>query len=486
LKYLLFLLFAVAGNARAAGCDSLFIVDPAPGKYGDLSGDNLARWESAVDSIASGFFAKADSLRAIFREKLSALAGVNSGMVQEPDSLAPLAAATAGISAAIDSLRARQQQLLQTLNEQIGELKQKTIGHLEDIGLPDELLSRSSKLLGEIQGYQLPLSGADFAVPGMPDLALPFDTGTGLGHLGQLDNYLGEWEQGDILARMREGSAGLSQLAGPEGALSGETGNLSIEQLSSALENRAVEYTGLSGALRQQEAGGYEALMGTLPDAGQLGQEALEQVQELAYDHFAAKQETLRQAMDQMEKIKNKYESFSTLPADFRKGYNEMKGRPLKARLIPGISVQLMKDDFFMTDLNVYAAYRITGLISAGLGWNQRIVYDFHDWRMRNQHQLYGPRFFAEYKLKKGFYPRLEVESMCTGPEASATDQLKRQWIWGGFVGIKKDFGLVAWLRGTAFLMFNAYEALTGDHRSPYTTVVNARIGVEFPGKHNP
>jgi hypothetical protein len=56
----------------------------------------------------------------------------------------------------------------------------------------------------------------------------------------------------------------------------------------------------------------------------------------------------------------------------------------------------------------------------------------------------------------------------------------ERQWVWGVFVGMKKDYKFLKKINGTALIMFRLFDV---KNKSPYADVLNARFGFEFPMK---
>ena len=214
-------------------------------------------------------------------------------------------------------------------------------------------------------------------------------------------------------------------------------------------------------------------------------QEAVKKVQEVAIDHFAGKEEVLKQAMDKVAKYKQKYSSVNSLSEITKKRPNEMHGKPLIERIVPGIAFQIQKKGSdLLIDFNPYAGYRFTGRITAGAGWNQRILFDNHRSTSRSLASVYGPRIFGEYKLPKGISPRLEIESMNTRIPSSLpnnnNDSAGRSWTWSYMAGIKKEYRVYKSIKGTALVMFNLYDPF---HKSPYGDRVITRFGFEFPMK---
>ena len=162
-----------------------------------------------------------------------------------------------------------------------------------------------------------------------------------------------------------------------------------------------------------------------------------------------------------------------------------MKGKPLIERIIPSIGIQIQKKgEDLLVDFNPYAAYRFTGRISAGAGWNQRVSYNLDINEFNPAAIIYGPRVFGEYKLWRGFSPRAELEVMNTNvpplTSMGAVDPVHREWVWGAFVGLKKEYRFFKKINGTALIMTRLFNT---DDKSPYADVLNVRFGFEFPMK---
>lgn len=136
-----------------------------------------------------------------------------------------------------------------------------------------------------------------------------------------------------------------------------------------------------------------------------------------------------------------------------------------------------------MVDFYAYVAYRFTRKINAGVGWNQRVAYNLNYNGFNPNLRIFGPRIFGEYNLWKGFSPRAELELMNTNlPRVTrgvSSDPLQREWVWGAFVGLKKEYRIIS-IKGTAMIMTRLFNP---DSKSAYTDVLNVRFGFEFPMK---
>src|SRR5689334_9713781 len=183
--------------------------------------------------------------------------------------------------------------------------------------------------------------------------------------------------------------------------------------------------------------------------------------------------------MDKLAKYKEKYESLPSLD-DAKKMRNTMKGKPFVERFVPGFTLQFQtKDDWWM-DTYVSAGYRVAGKITAGTGWNQRVAYNFGSGKFNEQAKIYGIRNYGEFRFKKGFIARGEVEWMNAyiPPVAgSTTDVGQREWVFGVSTGLKKEYRFLRTLQGNVQMMYNIWDP---HDKSPYVNRLNVRMGFEF------
>lgn len=203
-----------------------------------------------------------------------------------------------------------------------------------------------------------------------------------------------------------------------------------------------------------------------------------------AVNHFEGKEEVLQQAMEKLSKYKQKYESLNSLSDLKKRPPNAMKGKPVIERIIPGVGLQILKNNDLLLDINPYVGYRISGRITSGLGWNQRIGYSLDNNYFTSPSVIYGPRLYGEVKGWRGFVFRAEGELVNSRVPPSTRrvtiDDGHRDWVRTAFVGIKKEYRFFGKVKGTAMIMFVVYN----DHRkSPYGDVINSRFGFEFPMK---
>ena len=472
-----------------------------------------------IDSLQTSFFHSRDSLKQHYYNALTRIDSAerrlritidNVGLLQttlrnslseyspdslqekwkaKTDSLTLLNRYASKVENVLDSIRNIQQKIFSDVNAKLQSMKDKTFGKLNNLDLPPELsdkLHEASKKINEFQ-----LHASDFNIP---ELGMANDLN--LVELQNLDLIsAGDLSVDNIGKFKGTGDGNFLNIGGDigehvndlHGLTDGNSGGLNaIQDLA---ESKAEELSGL-GEIKDQikSLDELKGLTERIKNLDSLKEFAIGQAKEIAIDHFSGKEEQLSQAMQTLAKYKSKYPNLNSISEITKRPPNEMKGKPLIERIVPGIGVQNKKrGNDLMVDFNPYAAYRLTGRISAGLGWNERLAYNFDQEKFNTVARIYGPRLFGEFKMCRGFSPRAEIEVMNTSipplTRTQPTDPIHRGWVWGAFAGIKKEYKLIKNVKGTASVMMRLYNA---DRKSPYADVVNVRFGFEFPMKKKP
>ncbi|MBT1689158.1 hypothetical protein [Dawidia soli] len=448
--------------------------------------DSLARkpLHPGLDSVQHDFYASSDSLKNAFRGKFAGLDSAQAGTQHILDSLQALQLPHEEYVQKLDSIRQKRESEIQSLNQKMEGLKSKATGRINSLELPPQAQEQATALTSQIDGFQLPVKdlnldavGVDSPFGSLNGLTSAVDSRVGkIGALGGMPEFPGELGQvKDVTGQLGGYQQDIKNIAG---------GNLQdVKQVPGALEGKAAEATGLGEVTKQAEALNPMLDAAKNPDA--MKQQAIKQVQQQAVNHFAGKEQVLQQAMEKMSKLKSKYASLNSLKDIPKRKPNEMRGKPLRERLLPGIALQIQKKgDDVLVDFNPYIGYRLSGRLTSGAGWNHRASYNTDRNGLTMAPRIYGPRAYGEFKLGKGFSPRAEFEYMNTYVppqlQTPATDPGVREWVPGAFVGMKKDYRFIRSVKGTAMIMLRVFNV---DHKSPYADVLNVRFGFEFPQK---
>jgi len=367
------------------------------------------------------------------------------------------------------------------LNQRVVALQEKANGLLSKSNkqippIPSGIPSLDNPLgvpaLPSIEGLQLPsgqLNLPDTKVARPTEIPQPGEL-KGVGEVTHLQEKLSPVNE--ITSKAQGYQDDLSNL---------KTGNLDkVQQLPESLESKVDELDEVN-ALKEQVAAA-KVLKAKWQDPEVMKEEALNKAKETTINHFAGHEEELQAAMDKLSKLKAKFPDTEGVLDLFAKRQHPMKGKPLIERFLPGLAFQFQKQQSFWLDLNPYVGFKISGRFIAGLGWNERIAYNFdeRDWDRSNR--IYGPRSYLQFKLKGSFFLKADAEVM-NAPSKSRflnlpSDVHDRAWVWSYFGGVKKDFQLSKTFKWTMQALYNIYNP---GNRSPYTSRFNVRFGVELP-----
>lgn len=398
------------------------------------------------------------------------------------DSLSSLRLPTEPYASRLDSLLKGKENLLSEITGKQQELTSKTKSKLNKWQQSIRARLDSIGIKGSIPGVNLPqtkelnLPQTDFPeldIPGLDLPQVPVLASTDFANL-ELSPDLS-----DINTKLPFSS--FEGLLGIQGKLSGISDKVSVlEELKANAVPTAESLIGELDAVKELQSQ-TKALEGIQPPgnpADQLpnAEQAKEQVKDMAIDHFAGKDQQLKTAMQEISKYKRKYSSIQSIKDLPRKTPNPMKEKAFIERLVEGVTLQPVRKDNWMVDINPSIGYRFTKRLTINMGWNHRITFGEND---KDITAVYGPRINGEYKVFKGFSGRLDVETMNTFVPANLkqSDIGEREWVPAVFVGIKKEYKIYKQLRGTAITLYNLYNP---DYKSPYGDRLNIRLGFEY------
>jgi hypothetical protein len=163
---------------------------------------------------------------------------------------------------------------------------------------------------------------------------------------------------------------------------------------------------------------------------------------------------------------------------------NEMHGKPLIERIVPGVTFQVSNvNNRATTFLNPWIGYKLTDHFTAGAGWNGSL--GFRHFHFFGRRRVSGPRLFLDYKMRRGFSVRAEVEWMktYTPPNQPAGTTTTHPLECGAFAGLKKEFRVFKNIRGNVQVVYNVYRLFVRQPVNIYGDPLALRIGFEFPMK---
>lgn len=437
--------------------------------------DTLVRDDlAALDSIQLEARNSFEGLKYSFDSITSVADNAATKLQQQIGILNQRSLPTDKLSARLDSIAQWKDAQLKKVEDRVQRLKTKVNDQINSLDLPNELKDKASAFTAEVNKLNISRLEAGFPELELPD-NLPSVDGLG-SSLSELnadlpDININAGSLGEVGEQVDAYTNAASDII-PQGT----------DDIPSMVESKAGDALEIDAV--QEQLGEVSDLiegMGELGNAeyvqGQLKREARQQ----AFDHFAGKQEQLEKAMETMSEYKRKYEDIQSVAELPRKRPNAMRGKPFVQRLVPGVAIQIHRHGAWLFDFNPYIGYRISGRLTTGLGWNQRIAYNFDEGEFANSLVIFGPRMYGEFTIAKGFSARWEGEYMKTQApsqfSSGNTDEKGREWVFSTMAGIKKEYRILEGVKGTAMLLYNIYDP---HHRSPHPNKLNVRFGFEL------
>lgn len=431
-----------------------------------------------ADSTTKARVAKLDSLDAASHRALMSIklqydsiftqATMTEAKLQRQfDSLSRLKLDTHGVSKKIDSTRQEIEASLKNVTNKWEAVRSKASNEVASVNVPppwDQGKQHLSKAISELNlktpsnqfnWPSLAWKPHSIELPGMNDPLKGLSINTGIGNLpvGQLDTYKSQATQ---LANGNPDQLVDAQVA--------KLDEVQMLQKQNSFMNEQLDIQKMTDVQAAKE------------QYINLGRKA-------AMEHFKGKFDQVDQAMKKMQGYKKKYDNVQSIKDLPEKVPNEMKGKPLRVRLVRALALQLQQQRAWMLDVNPSLGYRFSGHFVGGAGWNHRIAYDFkqNDWV--RQATITGPRIFGEYMVnKKGLALLIETDYMKTTVSyynKLYSDPTINEWIWGCMVGLRKPYSIARWLDGNLQVLYNVVDP---HDKSPYQRL-NIRLGFEWKPK---
>ena len=443
--------------------------------------DSLLPAYHKIDSIRNDFNLAVDSLKREYTATVSRIDAQTNRLNKTVDSLRVLKVPATRFAKSVDSLDGVRKSFATKFASRLNELQTKTTGKLQSLDLPDEYTEPLQKLTENISDLNLNTDIVTIPSLQIPGYSLPEIPGLGAvtSKVAEISNIDGV---GDITGI--EATAGdLSRVTEYQDDIKNITqGNLrDVEKLPETIEQQVSNIDGVEELQKQSGViDEHKARLDELVDPVEAREKVVGVAKKAAVDHFAGNQEQLKAAMEKLSKYKQKYSSVPSIKDVPKRPPNPMKGKPFIERLVPGLYFQYQQKNFYLVDTNPYVGYKLSGRLTAGLGWNHRLAYEQDNRTFNERSSIYGPRAYVDFKLGKGFIAHLEGESMNSFVPSTLRgnpDTGQREWVWSFMTGLKKEYKIYKNLKGTALIQYNLFNRY---YKAPYVDRLNSRIGFEY------
>jgi len=74
------------------------------------------------------------------------------------------------------------------------------------------------------------------------------------------------------------------------------------------------------------------------------------------------------------------------------------------------VHIQPQFNDNVLIDVNPQVGFRVSWRVTTGVGWNERFGFDSSKKKFTENDRVFGPRAFAQIKLKESYYAMATAE----------------------------------------------------------------------------
>ena len=282
----------------------------------------------------------------------------------------------------------------------------------------------------------------------------------------------------DQLDKVKEGTDALNQYQDQLTQYSEKAKDLpqTVEEQARNLEQvQALEENAKAFDALKQEQEHYKQQLEQYQDEEYLKEEIKNKAKLVATDHFAAHQDKIQSAQEQLAKYKKKYSSVQSIKDLPKIPPNRMKGKSFIERLSPGFTLQIQRSEQTEMDITPQLGYKISGRWVAGAGFGYRVKFNSKNSTFDDSHPVYGFRHFQHFTVYKGFFLAAYYD-LLRHDLAVAKNEMESQWTHNYMAGIGKEYNITNKLRGNLQVLYQLFQSADG----PYPNKWNIRFGFHF------
>ena len=305
---------------------------------------------------------------------------------------------------------------------------------------------------------------------------------------------MGEWELTKEIDRIEGQLAKVGEVTAKAEQYKDEikeirAGNIEkVEALPKELENAALQV----GEVKEFSAGQqkfastknmleqYKDMVANVQDSDELKDKAKETAAKEMPDYFSGQEDKLKAGVAQLDKLKRKYKTIPDSRYLPKHVPNEMKGKPFRERVVPGMSLQFYKSDLAALDFSPYLAYKLSGRFRPGVGASWRAAVSIKDPTFRYD-EVFGVRVFNDLRWRGNFYLHTEGEWLHFSQAALLrykfpADEDRQAWQFRLNAGLFRTYRISQRINGQAQFLYNVLDL----KHFPQAKNTSIRIGFEY------
>jgi hypothetical protein len=197
----------------------------------------------------------------------------------------------------------------------------------------------------------------------------------------------------------------------------------------------------------------YQALIQKYKDKKALQKEIAQKAKNVVNDRLNQHSPAFKEANAQLAKAKKLKPAVNNLKDLNKKKTNEMKGKPLYQRLVPGLTFQAYNAEKLTIDGGLQLGYKLSGRFLLGAGGIFRTSFSEEHKTWIKSEGVYGYRAYANAGLYKNFYFHGEFSALFGNLDLSIPENETPQ-VQNGYFGLGKRYTISRNFNGSILIFY--------------------------------
>jgi len=245
------------------------------------------------------------------------------------------------------------------------------------------------------------------------------------------------------------------------------------DQVKNVNEVKAIDQ---AKSMSSEEMELYKKAVEQYKNEKKIQSELEEKAKEAANDIVVQNQIKVDESIKKISRYKRKFSSVHDLRNLPKRATNPVKDLPLRERIVPGVSLQILNSTDRWLEFDPSVNYRLNGNWSAGIGSMFRFSMNTSKLSFSDFGSMYGYKTIIQYKAFKGFFLQGEGQRVTWKPwDTRLKDPDYRERVFVALIGIGKSQAISKRLKGS---IQTFYHYAWGT--DPYKPKIMLRFGIEF------
>jgi hypothetical protein len=222
-----------------------------------------------------------------------------------------------------------------------------------------------------------------------------------------------------------------------------------------------------------------QAIVQRYRDKQLMQEEITRKATNVANDYITKNAGAVKEGQAQLAESKKTFGNIKSFKDVFKKRSDELEGKKIYERLVPGITFQIYNNNIFAMDMATQIGYRVSPRFTAGVGLTYRTGFDKQFKYYATNLGMGGVRTYFDFAALKGIYVHAEYEYLRVNPNRFVIAPKSEEpihFVSSSYFGIGKKMNLSRRIKGSILALYRVEY----DGHIPSMNKFNMRIGFDY------